>query len=709
MDTFNALEQENEELREQLRTAQTEVSKSRHIFLQIEDFSSQLGVTVKLKETHRNCLQIFKDLFELDFTSLFLKESGKNTMMLRDTLGFPESLINNFMARKGVGLPGLVLESLQVETVYDFTTEKRIQIPDIIFMENIRSAIAVPMMHNNVLFGVIVGHSKSMLRFSREQQTVAQIFANQSATAIKNAIHIQSLKLSDRALLERSNELQSIFENSMAGIMLLKGDRIIARCNQRLADFMGYESPEEMKGISMRALHLSEKRYQKSGKSSTNILCVGKQVREDYQLRKKDGSSIWCEISGKALDKSFPPDLSQGIVYIINDISKRKKMETQLLKGQKLESLAILTGGLGHDYNNIITAILGNIDLCLATTEPEHKSYTFLQPAKEATLRVRDLTQRLQMLSRPSKPVLSPTSLPEIVKEATATILHDNIDITYNFAENLQWTEIDPGQIAKSFEYLLSNSIQAMPEKGKIHISCRNFTNNGKIAGLRRGDYIQTSVHDNGHGIAPEIFDQIFDPYFTTRSRSKEKGSGLGLATVLSIMKRHKGFITADSNIDEGATFTFYLPASKRSDKKTATGSSVDKIHTSSKNKGKILLMDDDENVRVTTQQMLSLIGYEVEVSESGEDTIECYRSAVNIGAPFDLLLMDLNIPKGMGAVKAIEGILTIDNNAKSIVASGDTLDPAMLNHKEYGFSACLAKPFEFAELHKVLTKVLTP
>lgn len=709
MDRIKTLEQENKALREQLHKVQTEVSKSRHVFLQIENFSSRLGVAVQLKEAHRNCLHLFKDLFNLDCASLFLKESGQDTMLLHDTLGLPESMINTFMIRKGIGLPGLVLETLQVETVEDFSTEKRVTIPDIIYLENIRSAIAVPMLHNNVLFGVIVGHSKQKMTFSKEQQTVSQIFANQSATAIKNAIHIQSLKLSDKALLERSNELESIFNNSMAGILLLKGNRIIARCNQRLADFLGYQSPEEMTGLSMRDLHLSEKRYVAKGNSSNAALRAGKQVRDDYQLRRKDGSSIWCDISGKALDKASPPDLTKGIVYIVNDISQRKKMEEQLLKGQKLESLAILTGGLGHDFNNIITAILGNIDLCLATTEPEHKSYAFLQPAKEATLRVRDLTQRLQMLSRPSKPVLSPTSLPEIIKEVVPTVLHKGVDITYHFAENLQQAEIDPGQIFKVFEDLLTNSAQAMAEHAKVHICCRNFVNNGNIAGLRRGDYIQTSIHDNGHGIAPEIFDQIFDPYFTTRGRSKEKGSGLGLATVLSIIKRHKGFITADSNIDEGATFTFYLPVSKNVAQKTTMNGSDDKISIASKCKAKILLMDDDEGVRLTTQQMLSLIGYEVEVSEDGENAIECYRSAMNIGAPFDLLIMDLNIPDGMGAIEAVAELLKLDKDAKTIVASGDAMDPAMLNHEDYGFTAFLAKPFEFSELHKILAKVLTP
>ncbi len=199
--------------------------------------------------------------------------------------------MGKFTVCKGIGLPGLVLDSEQVEIVEDFTTEKRINIPDIIFKEKIHSAIAVPMFHNNKLFGILIGHTKRTTLFSREEQNLAQIFANHAATATNNAAHIQSLNISENALRERSNELNSIFENSMVGIMVIKGDRIITRYNQRLADFLGYESPEEMHGLNTRTIHLSEKRYLDVGKSVSATLKDGRQVQKEIQLRKKDGSN----------------------------------------------------------------------------------------------------------------------------------------------------------------------------------------------------------------------------------------------------------------------------------------------------------------------------------------------------------------------------------------------------------------------------------
>ncbi len=704
MSTLESLQKENSLLRKQLRQAVEENERKQQIFLQIEDFSSRLGVPTKLTETYRNCLHLFQDLLTVDFASLFLKKDDQDTLLMVDTIGFSESIINQFVVKKCVGLPSIVLKSLQIETIEDFYTEERIDIPPIIFQNNIRSAIAVPMLHNKDLFGVIIGHSKNKRLFAKEEQRLSQIFANQAATAIKNAIHIQSLKQSDKALLESSNELQSIFQNSMAGILLLKGERIIANCNQRIADMAGYDSPEEMKGLNMRTFHPTEGHYQKAKESILNKFFAGKEIHETLELRKKDGSTIWCEIAGKALDRSIPPDLSKGIVYIANDISKRKNMEEQLLKGQKLESLAILTGGMGHDFNNIITAILGNIDLCVATMEKTHAAYTFLQPAKEATLKLKELTERLLMLSQPSKPVLSEVYLPTLIKEVAETISYDSVEMVFDFANDLKMAKIDPDQISQVLKHLFNNSISAIEGPGRISITCSNYLNNDENLNLGSGHYIKTTIRDSGHGIPAEILDSIFDPYFTTRGRSKEKGNGLGLATVFSIIKRHKGLISAKSSGNNGAIFTFYLPAVTDQKNILPVSGALSQDILQNRRTKKILLMDDDESVRFTTQKMLNLIGYQVETVVDGHAAIDCYQKAKNDGTPFDLVIMDLNIPQGMGAVDTIEKLLQLDPNATAVVASGDPMDSVLLEYQKYGFTGALSKPIDFAAIQKTLS-----
>ncbi len=708
MDTTSSTEKKNRELQAQIDTLQTDLKKSQHVFEQIESFSAQLGLPVELHEIYRNSIQLFKDLLSLDYSSLFLKGPKPETLVIQDTLGFPEALIGNFTIRKGVGLPGLVAFTQRVETIEEVDNEKRIDIPDIVYKENIHSAIAVPMMHGKELFGVIVGHTRKRTLFSEHEQRLAQIFANQSATAIENTTHIQSLNISQKTLKERSSELESIFENSVTGIMLLKEGRILARCNQKLADVMGYESQAEMQGLNMRALHLSEERYQEIGEILYTPMKLGKQAHTEYQLCKKDGTPIWAEISGRALDRNTPPDLAKGVVLIIDDISQRKKMEEEILHNRKLESFAIMTGGLGHDFNNIITAILGNIDLSMTVLNPENQASSFLQSAKEATLRAKDLTHRLQTFSKESKPVLQTTSLPELIQKADSLFSYQEISLASHFTEDLKPVEIDARQIDKAIRSLLKNSAQAMPDGGEIHISCSNFDNEGDITGLRRASYVKTTITDTGQGIPADIINKIFDPYFTTKTRSNKKGSGLGLATVHSIIQRHKGVITAKSNEESsGATFTFYLPASQ-----VTQNGQTDEAHHKDKilshQQKKVLVMDDDEGIRDIIVQMLTLTGYEVETAVDGETAVALYRAALDTD-PFQVIIMDINIPLGMGGVDAVRKIGELDKDAKVIVSSGDAMDPVMLDYKSYGFTAAVSKPFDFSELHKALSKIFTP
>ena len=705
MNAVEKLKLENKLLRNQLTEASEKIYQGRHVITQIADFSAKLGSPVKLHEIYRNCLHLFKDLLTLDFTTLFLVSDDQEGLVIYDTLGFPESLVGQFTVCKGVGLPGLVFESEQLETVKDFRTEKRFSIPAVIHEKDIRSAIAVPMMHNQKLFGVIIGHTIPKVRFSKEEQSLAEIFGNLSATAIKNATHIQSLNISEQNLKQRTNEIETIFASSMVGIMLLKGDRILTRCNQRFADFMGYESPEEMQGHNMRKFHLTEERYFEIGKYYQDLLVSGKEVQLEYQLRKKDGQPLWCSLSGKTIDQNFPPDLNNGVVWIIDDISQRKKMEEQLLKSQKLESIEILTSGLAHDFNNIITAILGNINLSLASVEPESTVYSFLLPAKEASLRAKDLTRQLQAFSQESIPTCHRTHLKPLIEDAIASVTTDHsINIHSEFDDNLWQADIDRLQILKALRILLQNSIEAMPDGGDIGIKCTNTHTKDELIELKASQYVKITITDTGHGIPSSIIDKIFDPYFTTRTRDSNKGRGLGLATVHAIIKRHKGAISVASEANSRTTFALYLVASPGSKINTTQNKSTAKKPSFTKGKGNILVMDDDEDIRNLLQQMLTLLGYKVQVAADGEEAIGLYRANLDTKKRFDAVIMDLTIPNGMGGVDAMKKLLQIDKDAYVIVSSGNPNDPAMTNYQEYGFIDSIDKPFDFKELHQKLS-----
>ncbi len=704
MDILENLRVENEKLHIQLSKVQQQLDESQYVFKQVIDFSSKLGVATELKEIYRSCLHLFKDLLDLDFATIFLVNADEDSCTICETIGFSDSLIDTFTAYKGLGLAGRVLETQQLATVEDFQTEKRFSVPDVIWENNITSAIATPMMHNKKVFGVIVGHTIRKASFSEEQKSLAQIFANQSATAIKNATHIQSLFVAEQQLQQRTNEFETIIQNSMAGIMLLQGGRILARCNQRLADVMGYDSPEEMEGIGMQQFHLSEEGFVDFGKRFYNSLVSGEQIQVEYQLRKKDGQALWCMLSGKAIDQNSPPDLAKGVVWVVDDISGRKDMEERLLKGQKMESIAVLAGGLAHDFNNIMTAILGNLSLSMSVMAPEDPGYLFLAPAKRASLRAKDLTQKLLTFSKGGVPVRTLASLIEIIEDSADFALSGSaVKVQYEFDDELWPANIDPAQISQVMQNLIMNSKQAMPDGGNITICCSNFTQNVATSELVEGSYLKITIADTGYGISPGSIDKIFDPYFTTQNFDSVKGSGLGLALVHSIIKRHDGTISVESDVDSGTTFTIYLTAVTDS----ASVEQAPEEPVFSNGKGRVLVMDDDETVRDVVRQMLVLRGYDVEESVDGEGSIALYQANMEAGTPFDVVIMDLTIPGAMGGKEAVREVLKIDESAKIVVSSGYSDDPVMANFEEYGFVAAVKKPFEFAELGQMMHSVM--
>ena len=215
---------------------------------------------------------------------------------------------------------------------------------------------------------------------------------------------------------------------------------------------------------------------------------------------------------------------------------------------------------------------------------------------------------------------------------------------------------------------------------------------------LKEGRYVKISIEDQGMGIPDEYLEKIFDPYFTT----KGEGSGLGLSTSYSVVKRHNGHITAESKVSIGTTFHIYLPASDESSAIT-----VDE-EKAFRGKGKILVMDDQKMVRDAVGSMLKRIGFEhVEFACDGQEAIRLYGKAMKSSEPFDVIIVDLTIPGGMGGQEAMQELRKMDPKVKAIVSSGYANAPIMSNYKKHGFCAVVAKPYTMSELSKVLLGVI--
>jgi PAS domain S-box-containing protein len=389
-----------------------------------------------------------------------------------------------------------------------------------------------------------------------------------------------------------------------------------------------------------------------------------------------------------------------GVVLVFRDITERQKMEKELQKVEKLESIGILAGGIAHDFNNILTAILGNISLAKIYVKPdEAKVIERLTEAEKASLRAKDLTQQLLTFSKGSAPVKKLTSISELIKDSAGFALRgSNVRCEFSIPDDLWPVEVDEGQINQVINTLIINADQAMPEGGVIKVRAENImAEETRGLALKSGRYIKLSIKDQGIGITMDSLPKVFDPYFST----KHKGSGLGLATAYSIIKNHDGQIIVESELGAGTTFYVYLPASE---KEIVTREEVEERLLVGK--GKVLLMDDEEIVRKVAGEMLKSIGYEVSFARDGAEAIELYKEARKSSKPFDVVVMDLTVPGGMGGKEAIKRLLEIDPEVKAIVSSGYSNDPIMADFKKYGFSGVVAKPYKVKELSKTLHRV---
>ena len=413
-------------------------------------------------------------------------------------------------------------------------------------------------------------------------------------------------------------------------------------------------------------------------------------------------------LSGKRT--TFPVSITVGKVvaskggavelrWLLRDITKRKQLEEELQKADKLESLGVLAGGIAHDLNNFLTVILGNLSLLKRCIKEDPKATKYLKYMEEAIKQTGHLTGQMLTFAKGGKPLTEAVSICRLIEEDSAFALSGSkTRCELYLTEDLPSVEIDRGQITQVITNILINADQAMQEGGTIRIRAEKLAvigENGALP-LQSGNYVALTITDEGAGISSQILPKIFDPYFST----KELGSGLGLTICYSIVKKHGGHISVQSVEGNGTSFTIYLPVS--------SAQAENEVHEDllTLGEGKILLMDDEESVRQTANEMLTFLGYDVELAGDGAEAVRLYKGAFLSDHPFDVVITDLTVRGGMGGKMALSELVKVDPDVKAIVSSGYSSD-ALSDYKKYGFYDVIAKPYRLQELGEVLASVI--
>ena len=509
-------------------------------------------------------------------------------------------------------------------------------------------------------------------------------------------------KAAEEALATEKEQLAVTLRSIGDGVITTDTGGRIVLMNKIAEDLTGWRQEEACGEPLERILNIFNG---KTGKARSNpaeeVLRTGRTVVKASHtvLIARDGSKRIIADSCAPISNRESSII--GMVLVFRDITEQEALKANLQRAEKLESLGILAGGIAHDFNNMLTGILGNISIAKMCATGDSRVRERLEEAEKAALRTRDLTQQLLTFAKGGAPVKKTSSIAEILTDLSNFALRgSNVGCCFDIPDDLWPGDIDPGQISQVIHNLVINADQAMPDGGMIHVNAQNKVVTGRDRlPLADGSYIHISIRDTGVGISAEHLPMIFDPYFTT----KQRGSGLGLATSYSIVSHHMGCITAESEPGKGTTFHVYLPATPQE-----TVAPPPQAAGHATGSGRILVMDDEPMIREVAGAFLGMLGYDVSFAEHGEEAIALYREALQSGRPFAAVVMDLTIPGGMGGKEAIRRLLEIDPSVKALVSSGYSTDPVMADYRNFGFKGVVLKPYVIGDLSSALQSVIS-
>lgn len=382
------------------------------------------------------------------------------------------------------------------------------------------------------------------------------------------------------------------------------------------------------------------------------------------------------------------------------EIEQRKQMEEELLRARKLESLGVLAGGIAHDFNNFLTVVQGNLAVAQMQLPENDPVKPLLQQTAAVCQRAGSLASQLLTFAKGGTPVRRALSMAALVRDTVELARAGApVNIQAQFADDLWTGDADADQISHALRNVLLNARDATPEGGLVQVCAENTVLEDRGTGLKPGRYVRITVRDCGAGIPPEVLPRIFDPYFTT----KPGASGLGLATAYAIVSKHEGRIWAESEPGVGTVVRIDLPASETPVQEPPPEPVL------TRGSGRILVMDDEESLRMLLARILQPLGYDVICARDGAEAIASYEANRAAGRKFDAVLLDLTVRGGMGGLETAARLKEIDPAVKLIVSSGYSDGAVMSDFQRYGFNQRIPKPWTPAQISEVLQQVLRP
>lgn len=494
-------------------------------------------------------------------------------------------------------------------------------------------------------------------------------------------------------LRESVKNYRAIFEYSPVGIVICNEQGRLLQVNPAFARMLGYEV-DEMPETFGNITHSDDMQ-----ESMTLFKETVAGTRDGFSIRKRymrrDGNVLWGNLHVRVVR-----DEAGAFMYslaMIEDITERLKLEREMLRSRNLESLGALAGGIAHDFNNMLAVMLNNVSVARNMLEPQTPAYGKLLGVEGKFVHARDLTRQLMTFADGGAPLRQTTSVGSLLEDTVRFGLSGSgVRVSFGIPSSLWSAKIDAAQISQVINNIVLNAIDAMQGSGMLNVSVENVEiKSGDSLLLRPGDYVRLEISDSGPGIPEDVLPRIFDPYYTTKSH----GTGLGLAISYSIVKRHEGYIQADSPPDGGACFTIFLPA-------TLEEEMCNDEPEYTTGRLKVLVMDDEQGMRESTAEVLSILGHEVDVANDGQEAVDAFAQALGSDARFDVVILDLTVPGGMGGKEAATRIRGLDGRVKIVLSSGYSNSLTLSEYGKYGFDGALIKPYRLEELKRVLCTV---